>query len=181
MLSSVRGRSKSVGRGRFFGDRPSVDFDRPAEKTTENDRKSTFFRNFYKISEFFREIESISRKIWSNFGRIFDRKVDRGRVDLKRPRSRSVRSIFGDRPRTLFQILITTYKMIHRQIQDIAWKYSGFDRIRFQILWWWVQELTPCLTRKSLDLPRPGGHAWSTIVRKWWSGGPPWWGLLTPP
>ena len=101
ILISVRGRSKSVGRGRFFGDRPSVDFDRPAEKTTENDRKSTFFRNFYEISEFFREIESISRKIWSNFGRIFGRKVDRGRVDLKRPRSRSVRSIFGDRPRTL--------------------------------------------------------------------------------
>ena len=43
---SVRGRSKSVGRGRFFDDRPSVDFDRPAEKTTQNDQKSTFFEIF---------------------------------------------------------------------------------------------------------------------------------------
>ena len=42
---------------------------------------------------------NFTKKITVEIGR----KVDRGRVDLKRPRSRSVRSIFGDRPRTLIQ------------------------------------------------------------------------------
>ena len=99
------GRSRSVAVDFLATDRRSILTDRP-KKRPKIDRKSTFLWNFCKISDFFRENESISRKKWSNFGRIFGRKVDRGRVDLKRPRSRSVRSIFGDRPRTLCRYVI---------------------------------------------------------------------------
>ena len=82
--TSVRGRSKSVGRGQFFTtDRP-VDFRPTGRKIDQKQPKFDFFRNFSVSANFFRQNGSISRK---NFGRISTEK------------STAVGSIWNDRGR----------------------------------------------------------------------------------